>query len=42
VLVAASATNATTGVGVVLTIAGLLILIPALLDQGKRHSADKN
>ncbi|MDQ1622009.1 MAG: hypothetical protein QOH19_427 [Actinomycetota bacterium] len=42
VLVAASATNATTGVGVVLTIAGLLILIPALLDQGKRHSTDKN
>lgn len=42
VLVAASATNSTTGVGVVLTIAGLLILIPALLDQGKRHSTDKN
>jgi MFS family permease len=42
VLVAASATHSTTGVGVVITIAGLLILIPALLDQGKRHSTYKN
>lgn len=42
VLVAASATHSTTGVGIVLAIAGILILVPALLDQGKRHSTEKN
>lgn len=42
VLVAASVTHSTTGVGIVLAIAGILILIPALLDQGKRHSTEKN
>jgi MFS family permease len=42
VLVAASATHSVTGVGIVLSIAALLVLIPALLDQGKRHSTHKN
>lgn len=42
VLVAASATHSTTGVGIVLAVAGILILVPALLDQGKRHSTEKN
>lgn len=41
-LVAASATNSTVGVGIVLTCAGALVLVPALFDQGKRHSLDKN
>lgn len=41
-LVAASATNSTVGVGIVLAAGGALVLIPALFDQGKRHSFDKN
>lgn len=41
-LVVASPTNSTTGVGVVLAVAGLLVVLGAAFDQGRRHTKDKN
>lgn len=41
-LVTASPTNSTTGVGIVLVASAVLVVVPALLDQGRRHSSSKN
>jgi MFS family permease len=41
-LVVASPTNSTAGVGVVLVVAGLLVVLGAVFDQGRRHTKDKN
>lgn len=41
-LVVSSPNNSTTGVGWVLVIAGVLVAIGALLDQGRRHSTERN
>ncbi|MCC4247741.1 MULTISPECIES: MFS transporter [Microbacterium] len=41
-LVTASPTNSTFGVGIVLTASAVLVVVPALLDQGRRHSTTKN
>lgn len=41
-LVTASPTNSTFGVGVVLVVSAVLAIVPAMLDQGRKHSASKN
>ncbi|WP_095109726.1 MFS transporter [Pseudomonas sp. Irchel 3E20] len=41
-LVAASATNSTDGVVIILAIASVLVVVFALCDQGRKHSAFKN
>ncbi|MEO9248438.1 MFS transporter [Citricoccus nitrophenolicus] len=41
-LVVASPTNSTVGVSMVLVAAGLLVILGAAFDQGKRHTSDKN
>jgi MFS family permease len=41
-LVVASPTNSTAGVAVVLVVAGLLVILGAAFDQGRRHTTDKN
>ena len=41
-LVAGSATHSTDGVALILAVAGVLVVIFALLDQGWRHSKSKN
>lgn len=41
-LVAASTTNSNAGVGIVLAISALLVIVPALFDQGKRYSSSHN
>ena len=41
-LVVASPTNSTAGVAIVLVVAGLLVILGAAFDQGRRHTSDKN
>ncbi|MQG92692.1 MFS transporter [Pseudomonas sp. MN1F] len=41
-LVAGSATHSTDGVALILAIAGVLVVVFALCDQGRRHSTSKN
>lgn len=41
-LVVSSPSNSTVGVSIVLLAAGLLVLIGAAFDQGRRHSSEKN
>ncbi|AXQ49020.1 MFS transporter [Pseudomonas sp. SAR267] len=41
-LVAGSATHSTDGVALILAIAGVLVVVFALCDQGRKHSASKN
>lgn len=41
-LVASSATHSTDGVALMLTIAGILVVVFAFFDQGRRHSSSKN
>ena len=41
-LVASSATHSTDGVALMLTIAGILVVVFAFFDQGRKHSSSKN
>lgn len=41
-LVTASATNSTVGVGIVLVCSGVIVVVAALFDQGRRFSAGRN
>ncbi len=41
-LVTASATHSTDGVVIILAVAAVLVVVFALLDQGRKHSAFKN
>lgn len=41
-LVAGSATHSTDGVALILAVSGVLVVVFALLDQGRRHSTSKN
>jgi len=40
--VAGSATHSTDGVALILAIAGVLVVVFALCDQGSKHSSSKN
>lgn len=41
-LVASSATHSTDGVALMLTVAGILVVVFAFFDQGRKHSSSKN
>jgi len=41
-LVVSSPTNSTFGVGIVMAVAGLLVVVGAVFDQGRRYTSEKN